>query len=45
MNKLKSEKKLIIMPEDTRLFEDHGKLEQVAKRATVGLCDILEWSN
>jgi dienelactone hydrolase len=34
MAKLKSEKKLIIIPEATHLFEEPGKLEQVAKHAT-----------
>ncbi len=34
MTKLKSEKKLIIIPEATHLFEEPGKLEQVAQHAT-----------
>ncbi|WP_101476970.1 dienelactone hydrolase family protein [Candidatus Nitrosotalea bavarica] len=34
MDKLKSEKKLIIIQEATHLFEEPGKLEQVAKHAT-----------
>lgn len=34
MAKLKSEKKLIIIPEATHLFEEPGKLEQVAQHAS-----------
>ncbi|MFI5416117.1 MAG: dienelactone hydrolase family protein [Nitrososphaerales archaeon] len=34
MAKLKSEKKLIIIPEATHLFEEAGKLEQVAEHAS-----------
>ncbi len=34
MAKLKSEKKLIIIPEATHLFEEAGKLEQVAQHAS-----------
>jgi putative phosphoribosyl transferase len=34
MDKLKSEKKLIIIPEATHLFEESGKLEQVAEHAS-----------
>jgi dienelactone hydrolase len=34
MSKLKSEKKLIIIPEATHLFEEPGKLEEVARYAS-----------
>lgn len=34
MSKLKSEKKLIIIPEATHLFEEPGKLEEVAQHAS-----------
>jgi dienelactone hydrolase len=34
MSKLKSEKELIIIPEATHLFEEPGKLEQVAEHAS-----------
>jgi putative phosphoribosyl transferase len=34
LSKLKSEKKLIIIPEATHLFEEHGKLEEVAQHAS-----------
>lgn len=34
MTKMKSEKKLIIIPEATHLFEEHGKLEEVARHAS-----------
>ena len=33
MAKMSSEKKLVIIPEATHLFEEHGKLEEVAKYA------------
>ena len=33
MAKMRTEKKLVIIPEATHLFEEHGKLEEVAKYA------------
>lgn len=41
MTKLKSEKKLIIIPEATHLFEESGKLEEVAQHASNWFLDYL----
>ncbi len=45
MAKMKSEKKLIVIPEATHLFEEPGKLEQVAQHASNWFIQYLGESN
>lgn len=45
LNKIKAEKKLIIIPEATHLFEEPGKLEQVAEYASNWFVQYLGGSN